>query len=309
MILLKGISIKVRKIGVIKDWLKPKSVHNIQVFLGFANFYLRFIQGFSKIAALLILMLKTTRSLDKPAFNRNDSNKSTSSRNDNSKPVSRKNNGNNEVDGFSVGGNSVKYAKKSEKLFKSRKSKSEKMSKSRNLAKSEKKLSKSGNSTNFDATEDKPKFLTPNTRTAFNRLRLAFTEASILWHFNPKYHIWIETDVLSYAIGGVLNKLTSGINLDGVVIKTNLGQWHLVAFFSRKIIPVETCYKTHNSKFLAIIEAFKTWRHYLESCKYKMLVFTNYNNLCCFINTKNLSSKQVHWAQKLFQYYFQINYR
>ena len=63
------------------------------------------------------------------------------------------------------------------------------MSKSQNLAKSGKKLSKSGNSTNFDATEDGPKFLTPDARTAFNRLRLAFTEAPILRHFDPECHI------------------------------------------------------------------------------------------------------------------------
>ena len=44
------------------------------------------------------------------------------------------------------------------------------MSKSQNLAKSGKKLSKSRNLTNFDATEDKSKFLTSDARIAFNRL-------------------------------------------------------------------------------------------------------------------------------------------
>ena len=68
---------------------------------------------------------------------------------------------------------------KSEKLSKSGKSKSEKTSKSQNSAKSRKKLSKSRNSTNFDTTEDGPKFLTLDARTAFNRLWLVFTEASI----------------------------------------------------------------------------------------------------------------------------------
>ena len=105
----------------------------------------------------------------------------------------------------------MEYAKKSEKMFKSRKwsksgkSKGEKTSKSRNSAKSGKKLSKSGNSTNFDTTEDKPKFLTPDARTVFKHLWLAFTEALILRHFDPECHIWIETDALGYAIGGVLS--------------------------------------------------------------------------------------------------------
>ena len=35
----KDISMEVKKIEVIKEWLEPKSVQDIQVFLGFANFY------------------------------------------------------------------------------------------------------------------------------------------------------------------------------------------------------------------------------------------------------------------------------
>ena len=74
----------------------------------------------------------------------------------------------------------IEKLSKSRKLSKLEKSKSEKMSKSQNLARSRKKLSKSVNSTNFNATEDGPKFLTLDARIAFNRLRLAFTEAPIL---------------------------------------------------------------------------------------------------------------------------------
>ena len=195
-------------------------------------------------------MLKTIGSPNKPVSGKNDSSRSASSRNNgsklafsrnnNSRPAFRKNNGNGKIDRFGVGGNGVEYTKKSEKSSKSGKSKSEKMSKSQNLTKSGKKLSKSGNSTNFDATEDRPKFLTPDARTAFNRLRLAFTEAPILRHFDPECHIRIETDASGYAIGGVLSQLASEIRPDGVVTKTNLGQWHPVAFFSRKMIPAET---------------------------------------------------------------------
>ena len=75
------------------------------------------------------------------------------------------------------------------------------------------------------------------------------------------------------------------------------------------MISAETCYKTHNAELLAIIEAFKNWRHYLESCQYKVLVLTNHNNLRQFIDTKNLSFRQARWAQELFSYHFRINYR
>ena len=58
----KGISMEAKRIEVVKKWPEPKSVRDIQVFLGFANFYRRFIQDFSKIAAPLTSMLKTTMS-------------------------------------------------------------------------------------------------------------------------------------------------------------------------------------------------------------------------------------------------------
>ena len=41
---------------------EPESVRDIQVFINFANFYRRFIKGFSRIEAPLTTMLKTTRS-------------------------------------------------------------------------------------------------------------------------------------------------------------------------------------------------------------------------------------------------------
>lgn len=80
-------------------------------------------------------------------------------------------------------------------------------------------------------------------------------------------------------------------------------------YFSRKIILIETRYKTHNRKLLIIVEIFKTLHHYLKECKYKVLVLTDYNNFCDFMDIKNLSFKQVRWAQKLSHYHFQIDYR
>ena len=74
------------------------------------------------------------------------------------------------------------------------------------------------------------------------------------------------------------------------------------------MISVKTRYETHNNDLLAIIKAFKTWRHYLKSYKHKILVLTDHNNLRYFMDTENLSSRQVQWAQELFWYHFQINY-
>ena len=112
---------------------------------------------------------------------------------------------NGEDDRFGVGKNDIKHAKRLEKLSKLGKLKKEKIFKSWNLTKSRKKLSKSGNLTNFNVTEDKSKFLTLDAKIAFNYLRLAFTKALIFWYFDPKCHIWIETNILGYTIDKVLN--------------------------------------------------------------------------------------------------------
>ena len=85
-------------------------------------------------------------------------------------------------------------------------------------------------------------------RLAFTELKQVFVKAPILYHFDPECHIRIETDASGYAIGKIFSQLT----LD------NLGQWHLVTFFSQKMIPAKTKHETHDGEFLAIVEAFKT---------------------------------------------------
>ena len=141
-------------------------------------------------------------------------------------------------------------------------------------------------------------FLIPGAKLIFTKLRQAFLKAPILHHFDPERHIRIETDASGYAIGGVLSQLTSD----------DSGRWHPVAFFSRKMIPAETRYETHDGELLAIVEAFKTWKHYLEGSQHEVLVLTDHNNLRRFMETKSLSSKQVRWAQELSCYHFRIDY-
>src|SRR5205807_4430476 len=41
------------KLKAVKDWPRPKTVKDIQKFLGFCNFYRRFVKNYSKLARLL----------------------------------------------------------------------------------------------------------------------------------------------------------------------------------------------------------------------------------------------------------------
>ena len=153
----KEISMEAEQIEIIRKWPEPKLVWDIQVFLGFANFYCRFIKSFSKIAAPLMSMLKTTMSSQVLAAN---------------EVLGTRVLAVDEVDNIDDGGDgSSDRSKRVEP--KTGGSESQKSAKS-------KKPSKCGNSSNFDVKKAGPSFLTPKAKSAFNCLWLAFTEAPIL---------------------------------------------------------------------------------------------------------------------------------
>ena len=53
-----GIQMDDEKVKAIKEWPEPKNLKEVQAFLGFANFYQRFIQGYSQICTSLTKMIK-----------------------------------------------------------------------------------------------------------------------------------------------------------------------------------------------------------------------------------------------------------
>ena len=128
----------------------------------------------------------------------------------------------------------------------------------------------------------------------FKRLHTSFISAPMLIHFNPEFHLRIKTDALGYALAGILSQLVSE------------GTWHPVTFWSRKMIPAEQQYKTHDQELLAIVMAFKQWRHYLEGSTHSVEVLTDYNNLHRFMNVKSLNGRQARWAVKFAAYNFVI---
>src|SRR5438045_2716279 len=60
----------------------------------------------------------------------------------------------------------------------------------------------------------------------------------------------VETDMSEYAIGAILSQ-----DIDY--------QWYPVAYESQKLKPAKRNYLIHDRELLALIHAFKTWRHYL----------------------------------------------
>lgn len=58
MISAQGIQMDVEKVKAVKNWPVPGSIKELQRILGFANFYRRFIQGYSGITATLTTLLR-----------------------------------------------------------------------------------------------------------------------------------------------------------------------------------------------------------------------------------------------------------
>ncbi|KAJ1599810.1 hypothetical protein NDA14_002862 [Ustilago hordei] len=143
-----GIEMDPEKVCTVKEWPMPESIHDIQRFLGFANFYRRFIAHFAHIAKPLTALVKP-----------------------------------------------IEWFKK------------------------------------FELPEE--------AQQAFHKLIQAFTSAGVLQHFDYHLPTRLETDASDFAIAGVLKQ-------------EHEGQWHPVAFYSRKMSSAEKNYEIHDKELLAV---------------------------------------------------------
>ena len=93
----------------------------------------------------------------------------------------------------------------------------------------------------------------------------------------PDKQIIVETDASDYAIAAVLSIVADDSEL------------HPIVFHSRTFTPPELNYDTHDKELLAIFEAFKIWRHYLEGSGTPIDVVTDHKNLEYFSTSKLLT--------------------
>jgi len=86
----------------------------------------------------------------------------------------------------------------------------------------------------------------------------------------------VETDTSDYALTAILS----------IIINDEL---HPIAFLSRTFTSTELNYNVHDKELLAIFEAFKKWRHYLDGSTLPVDVVTDHKNLVYFSTTKILT--------------------
>ena len=87
----------------------------------------------------------------------------------------------------------------------------------------------------------------------------------------------METNVLDYALVAIL----SAYDMEGAL--------HPITFHSHTFTSLELNYDVHDKELLAIFEAFKRWRHYLEGSAELIDIVTDHKNLEYFSMTKLLT--------------------
>jgi hypothetical protein len=66
-----------------------------------------------------------------------------------------------------------------------------------------------------------------------------------------------------------------------------------IAFYSRQFTQAERNYNVHDRELLAVMTAFKQWRHYLKGAKHEITVQSDHHNLKYFTTTKILTGQQI----------------
>ncbi|GAX85873.1 hypothetical protein CEUSTIGMA_g13289.t1 [Chlamydomonas eustigma] len=138
-----------------------------------------------------------------------------------------------------------------------------------------------------------PPILPPSAVASFNQLKTALLSAPLLLipHTGPDSTFILYTDASTLGLGAALLQ--------------DQGQGpQPVCYESRKLYkltPAERNYSTHEIELLAIVHAVKIFRHYLEGCQHFTL-FTDHHSVRYFFTQKDLSRRQVRWAQDLAVY-------
>lgn len=199
----KGLTMDKKKVQAVLEWPVPKSLSELRSFIGFANFYRRFIKSYSSVIHPLVALTR----------------------------------------------------------------------------------------------KGTPYVWSEECQKSFENLKQSFTQAGLLRHFDPSRPLVLETDASDYAVAGILSQVFE----DGVL--------YAIAFFSRKMTPAELNYEIHDKEMLAIVSAFKEWRHYLEGASHTIDVITDHRSLEYFTTTKQLTRRQARWSEFLSGFNFKIWYR
>lgn len=199
----EGMTMDPGKLATIRDWPLPRNVRELRRFLGFANFYRRFIHRFSDIAAPLTSLTK-------------------------------------------------------------------------------------------EGVHVEAGLQLPDVVKSFHDLKIAFTTAPFLLHFDFNKTCVIQVDSSGYALSAILSQ------------PDDAGQLRVRAYYSRKLTPAEMLWQVHDQELGAMVAAFVEWRAWVVGTNSPVIVFSDHANLRYFMTAQHLTPRQARWASYLSSFYFHI---
>ncbi len=131
----------------------------------------------------------------------------------------------------------------------------------------------------------------------FEELKQQMTTVFILKHFDSIREAILKTDFLNYVNDEVLSQYDDEDIL------------HSMIFYNKNMILAECNYEIYDKELLIIICCLKHWRSELKCTDILIKIFIDHLNLKYFMIIKELTWRQIRWAEKLSEYNFKIIYQ
>ncbi len=131
---------------------------------------------------------------------------------------------------------------------------------------------------------------------AFEELKTRLQTAPVLAHPDPSRQFILNSDASGFAVAAVLSQQQE----DGSI--------RPVAYYSKKMNAAEKNYGVTDKELLAIVEAVRHWRCYLEGNPFPTKVLTDHQGLQWLNSKAELSGRQARWVESLSDLEYEVHY-
>ena len=136
---------------------------------------------------------------------------------------------------------------------------------------------------------------TEEATTAFNDIKQALAQATLLNQPKPSAPTCIISDASDIAVGAVLQQLIGDV-------------WCPISYFSKKLKPSETRYSTFDRELLAIYLAIKHFRHFIEGREFHVQTDHKPPHICIPARADHHSPRQIRQLDFIVQFTSDIRY-
>jgi RNase H-like domain found in reverse transcriptase/Reverse transcriptase (RNA-dependent DNA polymerase)/Integrase zinc binding domain len=138
--------------------------------------------------------------------------------------------------------------------------------------------------------KDKKFVWSEECQESFDQLKKWFTEEPVLMMPNHSEPFQIQVDSLLFATGGILTQMDTN------------GDRHPCAYLSKSLMKEQRNYDTRDRELLAIVQALKEWRHYIQGFGHTTIVLSDHDNLRHFKVPQTIGRQMVQWTLYLSEF-------